>query len=102
MFTVTRAGDLSGALTVAVAVGETGTVLASGESGTRQVSLADGAATATLSVATEDDETPEPGGTVTAAVQSGTGYALGDPATAAVTVLDNDASTVTLTVAPKK
>ena len=72
------------------------------ESGTRQVSLADGAATATLSVATEDDETPEPGGTVTAAVQSGTGYALGDPATAAVTVLDNDASTVELTVAPKE
>ena len=66
------------------------------------MSLADGAATATLSVATEDDETPEPGGTVTAAVQSGTGYALGDPATAAVTVLDNDASTVELTVAPKE
>ena len=78
VFTVTRAGDLSGALTVAVAVGETGTVLASGESGTRQVSLADGAATATLSVATEDDETPEPGGTVTAAVQSRTGYTVGD------------------------
>ena len=102
VFTVMRAGDLSGALTVAVAVGETGTVLVSGESGTRQVSLADGAATATLSVATEDDETPEPGGTVTAAVQSGTGYALGDPATAAVTVLDNDASAVTLSAQPQE
>ena len=42
VFTVTRAGDLSGALTVAVAVGETGTVLASGGSGTKQVSFADG------------------------------------------------------------
>ena len=70
MFTVTRADDLSGALTVAVAVGQTGTVLASGGSGTKQVSFSDGAATATLSAATEDDETPEPGGTVTAAVQT--------------------------------
>ena len=99
-FTVTRAGDLSGALTVAVAVGETGTVLASGESGTKQVSFSDGAASATLSVATEDDATPEPGGTVTAEVRTGTGYTVGTPGRAEVTVLDNDASTLTLTATP--
>ena len=52
VFTVTRAGDLSGALTVAVAIDETGTVLASGGSGTKQVSFSEGAASATLSVAT--------------------------------------------------
>ena len=100
VFTVTRAGDLSGTLTVAVEVGEAGTVLAADEAGVRQVELADGVAEATLSAATEDDATPEPGGTVTAAVQTGTGYALGDPATAAVAVLDNDASTVTLSLQP--
>ena len=100
VFTVTRAGDLSGALTVAVAVGETGTVLASGGSGTKQVSFSDGAASATLSAATEDDATPEPGGTVTVAVQTRTGYTVGTPGSAEVTVLDNDASTLTLSAQP--
>ena len=102
VFTVTRAGDLSGVLTVAVVVGETGMVLASGGSGTKQVSFADGTRTATLSVATEDDATPEPGGTVTAAVQTGTGYLVGTPGSAEVTVLDNDASTLTLTATPQE
>ena len=100
VFTVTRAGDLSGALTVAVAVGETGTVLASGGSGTKRVSFGDGAASATLSAATEDDATPEPGGTVTAAVQTRSGYTVGTPGSAEVTVLDNDASTLTLSAQP--
>ena len=90
VFTVTRTGDLSGALTVAVAIDETGTVLASGGSGTKQVSFSDGAASATLSAATEDDATPETLGTVTAAVQTGTGYTVGTPGRAEVTVLDDD------------
>ena len=102
VFTVTRADDLSGALTVAVAVGQRGTVLASGGSGTKRVSFADGTRTATLSVATADDATPEPGGTVTAAVQTRTGYTVGTPGRAEVTVLDNDASTLTLSAQPQE
>ena len=90
-FTLTRSADLSGTQTVAVAVSATGTVLAAGEStGERQVSFADGVAEAALSVATDDDAVAEAGGTVTATVQSGTGYTVGTSATAQVTVTDDD------------
>ena len=99
-FTLTRSGDLSGAQTVAVAVSQTGSVLATGQAGERQVTFADGATEAALSVATDDDTVAEAGGTVTATVQSGTGYTLGASATAQVAVTDDDASGLTLTVQP--
>ncbi len=99
-FTLTRSGDLSGAQTVAVAVSQTGSVLATGEAGERQVSFTDGATEAALSVATDDDTVAEAGGTVTATVQSGTGYTVGASATAQVAVTDDDASGLTLTVQP--
>ena len=99
-FTLTRSGDLSGAQAVAVAVSQTGSVLATGEAGERQVTFADGATEAALSVATDDDTVAEAGGTVTATVQSGTGYTLGASATAQVAVTDDDASGLTLTVQP--
>ena len=103
VFTVTRAGDLSGALTIwrwrwargarcwRAAVGNEAGVVQRTEP-----------ATATLSAATEDDATAEPGGTVTAAVQTRTGYTVGTPGSAEVTVLDNDASTLTLSAQPQE
>ena len=98
-FTLTRSADLSGTQTVAVAVSATGTVLAAGEStGERQVSFADGVAEAALSVATDDDAVAEAGGTVTATVQSGTGYTVGTSATAQVTVTDDDTASTAVTL----
>ena len=46
--------------------------------------------TATASVDTVDDGTDEPNGSVTLSVAVGSGYAVGTPSTAAVTVTDND------------
>ncbi len=47
--------------------------------------------TATLTVPTTDDITNEADGTITATVTTGSGYTVGDPATASVTINDDDA-----------
>ena len=101
-FTLTRLGAATAALTVAVQVTAEGEVLASPSDFASPVSVAFVAteATATLAVATDDDTTKEdldPGparvaGRVTAAVQTGTGYAPGRNGTdrAVVDVLDDE------------
>ena len=89
-FTVTRHGITAEPLTVAVAVTETGSVIAGEVAG--EVTIAANARTATLLVATEDDATDEPDGTVTAAVMAGAGYVTVVPETATVTVADDDAA----------
>ena len=88
-FTLTRS-DSAGALTVNVDVTETGKTI----DGTAPaaVTFDDGAATATLSVATEDDAADESDSVVTATVATGTGYAPGSPDSAMVTVTDDDPS----------
>ena len=102
-FTLIRSGDLSGTQAVAVAVSQTGAVLATGQAGARQVTFADGATEAALSAATDDDTVAEAAGTVTATVQTGTGYTVvGASATAQVTVTDNDAAALTLTAQPSE
>ena len=47
----------------------------------------------TFSVATDDDAADEPDGSITATIDTGTGYSIGSPAAATVTVTDNDATT---------
>ena len=97
-YTVTRSGDLSGALSVTVAVSEAGgAVLASGEGGARQVAFSGTAATAQVSVATVDDTVDEPDATVTATLTAAAGYTVGTDATAAVTVADDDTAGIVLT-----
>ena len=86
-FTLTRS-DSVGALTVNVEVTETEAMI-DGTAPTT-VTFADGAATAVLSVATEDDAFHEPDSVVTASVEAGTGYAPGSPDSATVTVVDDD------------
>ena len=90
LFTVTRSGETAGALTVPVEIAEQGSVVA-GATPT-EVKFAVGTGTATLTVATADDGTDEPDGTVTATLRAGTGYVLGSAASAAVAVTDNDAA----------
>ena len=49
-----------------------------------------GAGTATLTIATVGDSTMEPHGAVTATVSTGTGYTVGNPSSATMTVYDDD------------
>ena len=97
-YTVTRSGDLTGALSVTVTVSEAGgAVLASGEAGARQVAFSGTAATAAVSVATEDDAVDEPDATVTATLTAAAGYTVGTDASAAVTVADDEELAVSVT-----
>ncbi|MDE2853373.1 MAG: hypothetical protein OXN88_04310 [Chloroflexota bacterium] len=57
---------------------------------TNLVKLPAGAATTTYEVATVDDPKDEPNGSITATVTAAPGYKTGTPATATVTINDND------------
>ena len=98
-FALARTGDTAAELTVTVAVTESGSVL-EGTAPT-SVTFAAGSGTATLTVATQDDESVEDAGTVTAAVSAGTGYTVnGVSGTAQVAVEDDDAAPVVNTTSP--
>ena len=90
-FTVTRTGDTADPLVVTVGVTQRGSFIA-GAPPTR-VTLPAKARTATLRVATEDDTTDEPDGAVTATLTAGgAGYVPVHPASASVTIRDDDAA----------
>ena len=98
-FALTRTGATDEALTVAVSVSETGGVL----DGTPPVSATfeAGAASAVLSVATEDDETDEDASTVTAALSPSEGYEVdGSSGSAEAAVEDDDAAPAVGTASP--
>ena len=91
VFTLTRAGDTSAELTVALSVTEDGAVLA----GTppAEAVFAAGSGTTELTVATQDDEAAEDASAVTVAFEVGTGYTVDANGTeATVTVADDDAA----------
>ena len=97
VFTLTRAGILSATLEVAVEVADADAVLA--DALPASVTFAADAATATLALATDDDEADEPDAEVTLtlqAVQAGAAYRLGAPHQATVTVRDDDRPVVTI------
>ena len=97
--TLTRTGATDAALTVAVSVSETGSVL-DGEP-PASATFAAGSASATLRVATEDDEAVEDASTVTAALSAGTGYEVDDASGSAEAVVeDDDAVPVVGTASP--
>ena len=95
VFTLSRTGATGSALTVTVALTEQADrdVLPDGAATERTVTFARGASTAALAVELKDDELTEPDRDLTAAVQAGAGYTVGDPSTATVTVEDDDAPT---------
>ena len=91
-FTLTRTGDTTAALTVAVSVSESG-AMASGTLAS-QATFAAEASTVALAVATTDDALVEAASTVTAVVTSGTGYEVAaDGGAARVVVEDDDVAT---------
>ena len=93
-FTLTRVGDLTVPLTVPVDVTERGAFLADGTP--TEATFDVDAETATLLVATDDDERDEADGAVTATITDGTTHRAGDAASATVPVTDNDERGVTV------
>ncbi|MCY4510227.1 MAG: hypothetical protein OXG35_25190, partial [Acidobacteria bacterium] len=91
-FTVTASpaptADLTVNLTVADASGSD--FVASGDEGSKTVTITANTTTATHSVPTTADTTDEPDGDVTVTVETGTGYTVGATASAMVTVNDDD------------
>ena len=101
VFTLSRAGSTTAALTVNVTVSETGgDMVAASNEGDRTVAFLANAATATLSVTTASDNVDEANSVVTATISADTGspasYSVGTPASAMVTVEDNDTRDVTV------
>ena len=90
-FTVTlsQAAPADG-LTLAYTVSEDGAFVAASDEGAKTLTIAGGATSATLSVATADDDGYEPDGKVTVTLDAGSGYELGDASSASVTVRDDD------------
>ena len=89
-----QAQTLSSALTVNLSVSEAAgsDFVAAGDEGSKTVVIAAGQSEATYTVATVDDSTDEPNGSVTVRVRSGAGYRVGqtDQLSASVRVDDND------------
>ena len=96
-FTLTRTGDATDALAVAVAVSESGTMAAA--DAPTEATFAAGASTAALAVATTDDAVVEASSAVTVALTPGSGYAVAaDAGSAAVVVQDDDTATFKVTL----
>ncbi|MCY3850748.1 MAG: hypothetical protein OXF75_08115 [Acidimicrobiaceae bacterium] len=88
-FTLSAVPAPSTPLTVTVDVAQTGDYAAAGATGRRTVVIPT-SGTATVSVNTVDDNADEPDGEITLTVQPANHYTLGNPATLAAPVLDND------------
>ena len=86
-FTLTATPPPSAALTVAVALTESGSFLTRDLPTTVTIPTS---GTATLSASTDDDEVDEWDGSVTVAIEDGDGYTVGTPGSATAHVDDND------------
>ncbi len=93
VFTVTASPAPAAALSVTVTVATAGEFGVT--AGTRTVSIPT-AGSATLTLATSDDEADEPDGSVTATVAAGNGYTVGDPASGTVAIADDDPAPATV------
>ena len=91
VFTLTASPAPASALSVTVSVADDSAsdFLASGQEGTRTVTVPTGG-TMSFTVSTTGDGADEADGEVTATVTAGSGYAVGSPSSATVTVSDDD------------
>ena len=103
-FTVSAAPAPTADLTVNLTVSDdaTGDFVASADEGAKEVIIRANRASATFTVATVDDETDEADGAVRISIAASQAtpadYAVGDPASASVTVRDDDLTIQTVTV----
>ena len=93
VFTLTADRAPAAALTVKLAVSETGAGdhVAAADEGPATVTIPKDATEATFSVATVNDAVDEPDGSASVTVEPGAGYTVGAPASASVEVTDDDA-----------
>lgn len=97
-FTITRSGaEVASPLTVSLSVGGTASNGQDYAVLPINVTIAAGAATASLTVTPVDDTEIEGSETVQIQLNSSSGYVLGSPATATVTIVDNDLPVVSVT-----
>ena len=99
-FTLNRTGDTTNALTVDVAVAESGDMVASSDKGSRQVTIAAGQADVTFTIPTVADTADEDDSVVTARVAADDAtpatYEVGAESQVVVTVADDDDAQNTL------
>ncbi len=97
-FTVSRSGPVTAPLTVLLRVRETTTdgqdFVATAQEGDKRVTIPSGAATAPYTVPTVGDNTDEPNGRVTVALNGSSAYVVGSPSAASVNVNDDDGNAV--------
>ena len=98
VFTLTASPAPAAALPVSVAVATVGEYGIT--AGTQTVTLPT-TGSATLTLATTDDTTDEPDGSVSVTVQTGSGYTVGTPASGTVAVRDDDLPPPVVTIAAK-
>ena len=91
-FTISASPAPASPITVNIGVSQTGSW---GATGPATVSVS--AATTTYTITTSDDNVDEANGSVTATVQSGSGYTVGSPSSGTVAVSDDDVPEVTIT-----
>ncbi len=91
-FTLTAAPAPATDLAVTVTVSQSGAFAQSSVLGGRTVTIPASSTLAAFSVATVNDPTDEPDGSVTATLGTGSGYTLADATSATVAVADNDVS----------
>ena len=89
-FTLTRTGNTDSAITAELSVSQRGSFLPADQLGARSVSIGANVDAETVTVETENDTVIENAGSVTLVVNSGTGYLLGTPRSATVSVQDDD------------
>lgn len=91
-FTITRTGSTGAALSVSLSVGGTATNNVDYAEMAPSFTLPAGASSGTITIDTLDDSQVEGDETVIVSLQSGTGYDVGTPAAATVTIADNDST----------
>jgi subtilisin family serine protease len=92
VFTLTRTGDLSSALTVNYTLAGTATPGGVDYTGTtpNSVTFGAGSSTATITLPTIDDLLSDPSETIITTITAPAGYTISGPNTATATILDND------------
>ena len=82
--------------TVSEETGDGQEFVLSGRTGSHNVTVAANSATSSFTVPTVNDSTDEPNGSVTATLAARTGYTIGTPSSASVTVNDDDTPTLSI------
>ena len=95
-FTLTASPAPSANLDISVNVTQSGSFVASGDRGTKTVTILSDQTSKTFTVPTQGDNTDEANGSVTVTVDNDTGYTVGSQSSATVAVNDDDVSNLVI------